>query len=565
MKTEHGLVAMQQDATTSHTLLRVFCWIFALAFGTAQAWTTRFTMNPDGVSYLDIGDAYWRGDWHDAINAYWSPLYSWIVGFFLKALKPSTYWEYPLVHLVNFLIYVATLVCFEFFLKTFIADRKRRDQELLKYREMGLAESSWWLLGYALFAATSLLLISVGQPTPDMLVAASFYAATALLIKIRAGQTSRGTFIALGLVLGFAYLAKAVMFPLGFVFLVTALLAAGFSRQSLRRVGAATLLFLAVATPFIAAVSFQTKHLTFGETGAWNYAFYVNHVDYFVTDLPGLKHPLRRLSVSPPIYEFGEPVSGTFPPWYDPTYWHEGVKPHATIIGEWEPISKAAQEYAHDFFVLFLSVTVGACILVFTGESLGRSLTRAANCWVLIIPALVTLFLYALVHVESRFIGAQATLLFLSAYGGATFPAHRSRERAATFTVALVALSLFIMCALGALVERQKMFGPVYPVATTSLQEAGIRAGDKLGLIWNEGWNERAAKGTYIPRLLRAKIVVEETNADDFWNLAPFTRDRAIEKMRSAGIKGIVTYGIPSNLQNGWKDLGHTGYFALIF
>lgn len=107
--------------------------------------------------------------------------------------------------------------------------------------------------------------------------------------------------------------------------------------------------------------------------------------------------------------------------------------------------------------------------------------------------------------------------------------------------------------------------GPVYPVAATSLQEAGVRAGDKLGLIWNEGWNDRAARGTYIPRLLKAKIVVEETNADDFWKLDLRARDKAVEKMRAARIKGILTYGIPTNLQNGWKDLGHTGYFTLIF
>src|SRR3954452_20137182 len=86
--------------------LRISCWLIALALGAAQAWATRFTMNPDGVSYLDIGDAYWRRDWPNAINAYWSPLYSWILGGFLKVIKPSIYWEYPLVHLVNFLIYV---------------------------------------------------------------------------------------------------------------------------------------------------------------------------------------------------------------------------------------------------------------------------------------------------------------------------------------------------------------------------------------------------------------------------------------------------------------------------
>src|SRR5258707_7530980 len=112
--------------------LRIVCWAMALALGAAQAWATRFTMNPDGISYLDIGDAYWRGDWHNAINAYWSPLYSWILGFFLKVVKPSAYWEYPLVHLVNFLIYVAALGCFEFFLKTFIVDRRRHNLKLLK-------------------------------------------------------------------------------------------------------------------------------------------------------------------------------------------------------------------------------------------------------------------------------------------------------------------------------------------------------------------------------------------------------------------------------------------------
>src|SRR5438128_10511343 len=69
--------------------VRIFFWLLAIALGAVQAWATRFTMNPDGISYLDIGDAYWRGDWHMAINAYWSALHSWILGLFLKVLKPS--------------------------------------------------------------------------------------------------------------------------------------------------------------------------------------------------------------------------------------------------------------------------------------------------------------------------------------------------------------------------------------------------------------------------------------------------------------------------------------------
>jgi hypothetical protein len=288
-------------------------------------------------------------------------------------------------------------------------------------------------------------------------------------------------------------------------------------------------------------------------------------MDYLASDLPALKHPLRRLSVSPPVYEFGEPVAGTFPPWYDPTYWHEGITPHLTLTGESQPITSATQEYVHDFFVLFLNVTVGLCILLFTGENVRTFVVRAAKNWVIAAPALAALALYALVHVESRFIGAQVTLLFLAAYSGVTVPLHRSRVRAAAFTVSLVAITLFLMVAFGALVERQKMFGPVYARAAQALQQNGVGAGDRLGLIWNEGWNDRAAKGAFIPRLLRAKIVVEETDSDNFWKLDEVTRNNAVGKMQAAGAKAILTYAIPSELQGGWKDLGGTGYFAYIF
>jgi hypothetical protein len=32
-------------------------------------------MNPDGISYLDVGDSFYRHDWANAINAWWSQLY----------------------------------------------------------------------------------------------------------------------------------------------------------------------------------------------------------------------------------------------------------------------------------------------------------------------------------------------------------------------------------------------------------------------------------------------------------------------------------------------------------
>jgi hypothetical protein len=77
-----------------------------------DCWISRFRMNPDGVSYLDMGDLYWKGNWHAALNVLWSPLYSWLTGLMFLLTKPTMRWEYPEVHLLTFAILVATLVCF---------------------------------------------------------------------------------------------------------------------------------------------------------------------------------------------------------------------------------------------------------------------------------------------------------------------------------------------------------------------------------------------------------------------------------------------------------------------
>lgn len=39
----------------------------------------RYQVNPDGIGYLSVAGKYLRGDFADAVNAYWSPLYSWLL------------------------------------------------------------------------------------------------------------------------------------------------------------------------------------------------------------------------------------------------------------------------------------------------------------------------------------------------------------------------------------------------------------------------------------------------------------------------------------------------------
>src|SRR6476620_5458547 len=96
--------------------IRILAWSIGLVVAAVQAWLTRQQLSSDdAIAYLDIGDAYLRGDWANAINAYWSPLYSWILGATLRVFSPSPGWEFPLVKVVNVAIFVFAFVSFEVF------------------------------------------------------------------------------------------------------------------------------------------------------------------------------------------------------------------------------------------------------------------------------------------------------------------------------------------------------------------------------------------------------------------------------------------------------------------
>src|SRR5208337_330223 len=73
-------------------------------------------------------------------------------------------------------------------------------------------------------------------------------------------------------------------------------------------------------------------HLTFGDTGRVNYAWYVNGVAFrwWQGGPAGAGQPLHppRIALnSPRAYEFdGVFPKATYPIWYDFAYWYEGVR-----------------------------------------------------------------------------------------------------------------------------------------------------------------------------------------------------------------------------------------------
>ena len=544
--------------------VRIFFWLLAIALGAAQAWATRFTMNPDGISYLDMGDAYWRGNWHMAINAYFSPFYSWILGFFMKVLRPSPYWEYPLAHLVNFLIYLAALGCFEFFLRNFIRSRRHSDENARKQGNVTLPEWGWWMLGYALFISASLQLITLRSITPDMCVAAFVYLASALILQIQAGAGTPRTVLFLGIVLGFAYLAKAVMFPLALVFIAVAACCARNVRQDVRCAAIAGFGFLLIASLFITILSRSKHRVTFGDSGSIAYEVYVNGIDQFVPASGSLKHPVNKIYDMPPTYEFGGPIGGTYPLWYDSTYWHEGIRPYFDLAQQFHAIAASLLTYSGQFCSAFLQLnaTVALLVLYLIAPRPSACLKCAGASWPLLVIGLAAMGLYALVYAESRYFAPFIVLFWLAAFCGVHLPDSRGLVR--TIAVVVVAVSITSIAQSARSTWLDGHSAPDYHRLATALCDYGITRGSKLAVIGTEPFGK---SGAFSARLAKAQIVAQIRRSDLFWAAPAITRAEVLRALARAGVQAILASDLPTSadLSTGWHRLGTSPDYIHVF
>lgn len=540
--------------------VRVGCWVIALVLGGLQAWSARFAMNPDGISYLDIGDAYWRHDWHNAINAYWSPLYSWILGFFVNVIKPSPRWEYPLVHFVNFLIYIGALCGFEYILSTLVFSRNADTGVSIVQTEVGLPTFFWWVAGYGVFITASLFLNGLQLATPDVCVAAFVYFATALLFKILLKSATRGTFCALGMILGFAYLTKAVMFPLGFVFLLTLPLCGGRTAISFKNMASVLVCFLLVASPFIVMLSGTHNRLTFSSVGPVAYEVYVDGFHQFIPEADGLAHPVRKLSNSPRIYDYASPIHGTYPLWYDPAYWHEGLRPFWSTDGERKVVTYGLAVYLYIIFISYGVILVSLIGLRLVAPPTTLPSHNQVRSWLIAVPAFCALLIYLIVYTEPRYVAPFCCILCLLAFSGIRVNRSRSWSVLLAFIATVVlAQSVYFARKIDSHTGTAGRGIPVYSDAAESLSELGIRTGDVISVV---GSNTFGEGGAFVARLARVKIVSEFPDMDNSWMTNQEKCHEVMALLIDNHVKGILLLGSPPATSSiSWTKLGTTNYY----
>jgi hypothetical protein len=523
--------------------LTFVCWSVAALVALLQLISKYAFIDPDGLSYLDIAAAYSRGDWHNAINAYWSPLFSWLLVLAMGIIRPSPYWEFTTVHVVNYAIFIGALPSFNFFLNELRGYQTRTSGQ----KTNPVPERLTLVVSYGIFLWVSLGLITVVRPTPDLLVSLLVYLAAGLTLRLCSRTCTWRTAAVLGVVLGLGYLAKAAMLPVGCAFLLTIFLA------TVRTVGfrtplyAAVVVFVLIATPFILTLSLTKHRITFGDSGRLNYSWSVNKNTLWLHwqgDVPGSGtpiHPTRKLLDKPALYEFGQPIDGTFPPWYDPTYWYEGVNVYFDLRQQLDSLAFNLNRTVTIFYYTKASKIISfLCLIWLTISIRDFDLRRVWHSWIIILPSLLAMLMYALIIVVPRYVAPFVAILVITVLSGINWPESKVARRVAEYLTLAVLLG-FLVTILWQPVERTyKNFTQLahgeepnqhWQIASY-LHSIGIKPGDKVasvGYSFLPAWS----------RLARTKVVSEIPSAELFL-LTPEANSKINQIFATTGAQVVV-------------------------
>jgi hypothetical protein len=538
--------------------------------GLIDCWNARFQNNPDGISIMDMGDRYWGGNWHAALNSYWSPLYGLLTGLMLRVTRPGIRWEYPEVHLLNFVIFLATLVSFEFFWRELISARSEGEW-------VGASRRYAWAVGYLLFICVYLGSRMLEYVNPDLMVSAFVLLVFWLVLRISAGRAKAATGASLGVALGVGYLAKAAMLPFGVVVLVTLFAVMIRRRQRLLPGVWAFLVFLLISVPFIAALSWNNHHFTTGDSGKLNIAWNVNGVNgsayeyrLWLGDAGSSahrEHPVRKILNWPEVYEFATPISGTYPVWEDPTYWWAGVDtklhPAREAVTFVHSIGKIAIYLIKDIGVL----TTVVLMIFLLSDRVRDSWRQLAGFWPILIPTVAVFMMYAIIVWLTRY----TTGVMLAGFAAlvASLSISQDQRRVKVLRASSIALgSVAIVLVL------QSMFQNYHDVGLWArqvevaerLDGMGIERGDHLAIM-GDGFDEEVWA-----RLNGVEIIAEVphtlatgNSTSAFWSSTSEVEQKVLDAVKSTGARALVAQAPDGQLPPGWAKLGNSGHVVFFF
>ena len=542
--------------------IRALFWSLAILLGLLQVWAHRYEVAPDGISYIEIA----RAGGKDFINGYWSPLYPFLLRLAFRVFPASLFWESTVVHLANLTISLFVLACFEGFLKELL--RMREASREFQSVDALFSIRSFWIAGYIFFLWAGHFWVTPVWVTPDLLVAGLTYLATVALLRVHRGAASWPTFASLGVVLGLAYLAKTPMFLLAFVFLACAAWLAASSKAV--NISVALIFFLVVAAPFVFLLSNAKGRLSFGESGQINYAEFVNGAPKYVhwqgqptgTGIP--THPTREILSAPPIYEFATPIRGSYPPWRDPSYWYAGIRPHFSIRGQLLALYRTASAYLRIFSVTgaLYAVLIAVFILKKRCKSVLVKFGGRRKAWLVWVPAYAALAMYALVHVEARFVGGFLLMLLMNVLARMRLsPSARSSWLPRLACGIILTPAIAVLCSAALNLSRVVSPKPFeqWEVAQ-SLNRMGISPGSNVACLGT-------GLDAYWAHLAQVRIVAEvpDPGRENFLQANAEQRSDIMHQLANFGVTAVLTkFPDVARSSESWQPIAGTRYFVCL-
>jgi hypothetical protein len=470
-------------------------------------------INGDGVSYLEMGGELLKSGLRKGYTGYWAPLYGVLGALAARAAEACALDRLIGVQVLNGVLYCLAVAGSLYFMR-----------ELLRCIGVGV----WCWSGVALqlcgMGALCLLAVRFGGVTlvtPDMAVAGVVFLAAGWTVRLltRGGTHSDAAWM--GALFGIGYWCKSIFLPLVILWIGLMGIAWRNKPTQLKMLGVFVGVWIGVAAPLIAGISLAAGRLSFGENGRLNFLWYVNGIPnrYWEGSLPMhgiLKHPMRKVLDSPPIYAFGEVFpKATYPPWYDPAYWYEGAAIRVSV----PEIMASIRRNLGSMRRLWLSrYSIPFTLLALLGVFFGWGESRNWIRWMLLCFAAGP-FLLILIHTEPRFFYAQVVIMITC--GAASLlvvTEDNSRMKMTAATLLAIAACFGWLCALPVLAHSGRNQDVLISKA---VRAAGVNPGMRICTIAegagtaNWAWMLRARIAGEMPAMAYRWVMAERRELPD--------------------------------------------------
>lgn len=267
-------------------------------------------------------------------------------------------------------------------------------------------------------------------------------------------------------------------------------------------------------------------------------------------------HPPRTILEKPLVLEFADPVKGTYPLWYDPSYWYEGAKTRISLSEQSRTLATNAVSYWWASQLQFILIG-GALALLALGGLRRPAADRGRMGMILVGWAAAACVLFALIHVEFRYVAAFFVPAWIVVYRRLGGDAESASRSAVLLCVSLMltvqVASTLPGLAAAALARSRGKTQPGYIQVAEGLRAAGVKQGDRLATAG-------LALDAYYARYNGSRVIAHLLVPDAGQSLSADDWSRVKQTLARIGVTALVARQRPAGaLPGDWRDLPAAG------